>query len=174
MSGPRLIRILREEVSFRIGVMEVSLTFYELLIHAALIVWTLLGLGALIGMVVITPQILRTMREVDDMADIVKHRALPVLEHTEEVLDQFSRISTTLADDFEIVDQTIIRAAESVERMVELTEDRVVEVNALLSVAIEEAEDTFISFGGLVRAFTPGRRRRRRRWLPSEIRRRFG
>lgn len=150
------------------------MTFYELLIHTALIVWTLLGLGTLIGMVVMLPQILRTMREVDDMADIVKHRALPVLEQSEEVLDQLSRISATLADDFEVVDHTIIRAAESVERMIELTENRVVEVNALLSVAIEEAEETFISFGGLLRAFTPGRRRRKRKWLPSEIRRRLG
>jgi len=153
--------------------MEVRLTFYELLIHTALIVWTLLGLGALIGMGVMLPQILRTMREVDDMADIVKHHALPALEQSQEVLDQLSRVSAALADDFEVVDRTIIRAAESVERMIELTEGRVIEVNALLAVAIEEAEDTFISFGGLVRALTPGRRRRKR-WLPSEIRRRLG
>ena len=150
------------------------MTFYDLLIHAALIVWTLLGLGALVGMVVVGPQILRTMREVDDIADIVKHRAVPALEQSQDVLGQLSRISTALADDFEVVDHTIIRAAESVERMVELTEDRVVEVNALLSVAIEEAEDTFLTFGGIVRALTPGKRRRRRSWLPDGIRRRFG
>ena len=150
------------------------MTFYELLIHAALLVWTLLGLGALIGMVVVAPQILRTMREVDDVAEIVKHRVVPALEQSEDVLDQLSRISSMLADDFEVVDRTIVRAAESVERMVELTEDRVVEVNALLSVAIEEAEDTFLTFGGIVRALTPGMRRRRRSWLPDGIRRRFG
>lgn len=150
------------------------MTFYDLLIHAALIVWTLLGLGALVGMVVVWPQILRTMREVDDIADIVKHRAVPALEQSHDMLDQLSRISTALADDFEVVDRTIIRAAESVERMVELTEDRVVEVNALLSVAIEEAEDTFLTFGGIVRALTPGKRRRKRTWLPDGIRRRLG
>ena len=150
------------------------MTFYDLLIHAALIVWTLLGLGALFGMVVMWPQVLRTMREMDDIADIVKHRAVPALEQSQSVLDQLSRISSTLADDFEIVDHTIVRAAESVERMVQLTEDRVVEVNALLSVAIEEAEDTFLTFGGIVRALTPGMRRRRRTWLPDGIRRRFG
>lgn len=150
------------------------MTFYDLLVHAALIVWTLLGLGALIGMVVMWPQILRTMREVDDIADIVKHRAVPALEQSQDVLDQLSRISTTLVDDFEVVDHTIIRAAESVERMIDLTEDRVVEVNALLSVAIEEAGDTFLTFGGIVRALTPGKRRRKRTWLPDGIRRRFG
>lgn len=150
------------------------MTFYELLIYTALIVWTLLGLGALTGMVFMWPQILRTMRQFDDVADIVKHRAVPALEQSQDVLDQLSRISTTLADDFEIVDHTIVRAAESVERMVELTEDRMIEVNALLSVAIEEAEDTFLTFGGIVRALTPGKRRRKRSWLPDGIRRRFG
>lgn len=153
------------------------MTFYEILVHVALIVWTLIGLGALISAAIVGPQLLRTMREVDDMADIVKHRALPALEQSHDILDQLSRVSTALADDFEIVDHTIIRAAESVERMVELTEDRVAEMNALLSVAIEEAEDTLITTGGLirgVRAILPGGRKRKKSWLPGGKRRRFG
>jgi len=152
-------------------------TFYDILVHVALIVWTLIGLGSLISAAIVGPQLLRTMREVDDMADIVKHRALPALEQSHDILDQLSRVSTALADDFEIVDHTIIRAAESVERMVELTEDRVAEVNALLSVAIEEAEDTLVTTGGLIRgvkAILPGGRKRKKSWLPGGKRRRFG
>ena len=75
------------------------------------------------------------------------------------------------------MDHTIIRAAESVERMVELTEDRVAEVNALLSVAIEEAEDTLVSTAGLLRgvkAVLPGSRKRKKSWLSGGKRRRFG
>lgn len=153
------------------------MTFYDILVHVALIVWTLIGLGSLISAAIVGPQLLRTMREVDDMADIVKHRALPALEQSHDILDQLSRVSTALADDFEIVDHTIIRAAESVERMVELTEDRVAEVNALLSVAIEEAEDTLVTTGGLIRgvkAILPGGRKRKKSWLPGGKRRRFG
>lgn len=154
------------------------MTFYEILIHVALIVWTLIGVGALVSAAIVGPQLLRTMREVDDMADIVKHRALPALEQSQQIFDQLSRVTTTLADDFEIVDHTIVRAAESVERMVELTEDRVAEVNALLSVAIEEAEDTLVSTAGLLRgvkAILPGgRRRKKKSWLPGGKRRRFG
>jgi hypothetical protein len=152
-------------------------TFYDILVHAALIVWTLLGLGALVSAMIVGPQLIRTMTEIDDMADIVKHRALPALEESRDVIDQLSRISTTLADDFEVVDHTIIRAAESVERMIELTEERVAEVNALLSVAIEEAEDTLVSTAGLirgVRSVLPGRKRKKRSWLPGGKRRRFG
>lgn len=152
------------------------MTFYDILIHAALIVWTLIGIGTLIGMAVVLPQLLNTMRQVDEMADIVRDEALPALEQSQEVLDQLSRISTTLVHDFEVVDHTIIRAAESVERMMELTEDRVAEVNALASVAIEEAEDTLVSTAGIVRAvraLLPSRREKKRGWL-SRKRRRSG
>ncbi|MFW6085213.1 MAG: hypothetical protein ACODAA_08370 [Gemmatimonadota bacterium] len=150
------------------------MTFYDILIHAALIVWTLIGLGALVGMLIVLPQLLNTMREVDDVADIVKHRAVPALEQSQEVLDQLSRISTTLVHDFEVVDHTIIRAAESVERMIELTEDRVAEVNALASVAIEEAEDTIVSAASIaraVRALVPSKRKKKRSWLSGKRRR---
>ncbi|MGD8496020.1 MAG: hypothetical protein PVF05_07485 [Gemmatimonadales bacterium] len=153
------------------------MTFYDILVHAALIVWTLIGLGALFSAMIVGPRLLGTMGQIDDMADIVKHRALPAIEQSQEVLDQLSRVSTTLADDFEVVDHTIIRAAESVERMVELTEERVAEVNALLSIAIEEAEDTLVSTAGLirgVRSVLPGGKRKKRSWLPGSKRRRFG
>ena len=152
------------------------MTFTDILIHAALIVWTLIGLGALIGMTVVGPQLLKTMRQMDDMADIVKNEALPTLEHSQRVLAQLSLISTTLVDDLEVVDHTIIRAAESVERMLELTEDRVAEVNALASVAIEEAEDTLVSAASIVRAvraLVPGKKPKKRSWL-SRKRRRLG
>ena len=149
------------------------MTFLDILVHAALIVWTLIGFAAIIGGVVLWPQVLRTLREVDDIADFVKNRAGPAMEQSQQVLDQLHRISTIVSDDIEIVDHTVIRAAESVERMIELTEDRVAEVNALLSVAIEEAEDTFVLGAGLLRAFLPGRKRKRS-WLPGGRRRRFG
>lgn len=152
------------------------MTLYDILIHAALIVWTLIGLGALVGMTVVGPQLLKTMRHMDDMADIVKNEALPTLEQSQRVLDQLSLISTTLVDDLEVVDHTIIRAAESVERMLELTEDRVAEVNALASVAIEEAEDTLVSAASIVRAvraLIPGKKEKKRSWL-SRKRRRLG
>lgn len=149
------------------------MTFFDILIHAALVVWTLIGIAAIVGGVVLWPQVLQTLREVDDIADFVKNRAGPAMEQSQQVLDQLHRISTIVSDDIEIVDHTVIRAAESVERMIELTEDRVAEVNALLAVAIEEAEDTFISGAGLLRAIVP-RRKRKRSWLPGGKRRRFG
>jgi hypothetical protein len=150
-------------------------TFYEILIHVGLIIWILIGGGLIVGLLIGGPQLLRTLREFDDVADVVKNRVIPVLEHSDTVLDQLGRVTNVLLEDIEVVDDTIIRAAESIERMVELTEERVSEVNALVSVAIEEAEDTFLSTASLLRAVRAGgRKKRKRRWLGGGERRRSG
>jgi len=148
-------------------------SFQEMLILAALIIWTVLGAGMILTLVFVGPQLRRTMREIDRVSDVVTNRALPILEHSEEILEQMSRISAVLVADVEVVDHTIIRAAESIERIVDLMEDRVSEVNALVSVAVEEAEETFLSTAGLLRALRLGRRKRKRK-LGTGERRRFG
>lgn len=149
------------------------MSFQEMLILAALIIWTVLGAGMILTLVFVGPQLRRTMREIDRVSDVVTNRALPMLEHSEEILEQMSRISAVLVADVEVVDHTIIRAAESIERIVDLMEDRVSEVNALVSVAVEEAEETFLSTAGLLRALRLGRRKRKRKLGMGE-RKRFG
>lgn len=149
------------------------MAFQDILILTALIIWTLLGAGLIFALLTVGPQTRRTMREIDRVADVVTNRALPVLEHSEEILEQLSRVSAVLVADVAVVDHTIIRAAESIERIVELAEERVSEVNALVSVAVEEAEETFLSTAGLLRALRLGRRKRKRR-IGSGERRRFG
>lgn len=149
------------------------MSLQEILILAALIIWTVLGAGMILTLVFVGPQIRRTLREIDRVADVVTNRALPMLQHSEEILEQMSRISAVLVADVEVVDHTIIRAAESIKHIVELMEDRVSEINALVSVAVEEAEETFLSTAGLLRALRLGRRKRKRRIGTGE-RRRFG
>ena len=68
----------------------------------------------------------------------------------------------------------MIRATTSVESMVELAEDRVSEINALLEVAVEEAEETFFSTAAIMRALRLGGRGRKRRRAPRAERRRLG
>ena len=146
--------------------------FQEILILTALIIWTVIGAGLIVALLAFGPQVRRTLKEIDRVADIVTNQALPVLEHSQEILEQMSRVSTVLMADVEVVDHTIIRAAESIERMVELAEDRVSEVNALVSVAVEEAEETFLSTAGLLRALRLGRGKKRK--ISTRERRRFG
>jgi ABC-type transporter Mla subunit MlaD len=147
--------------------------FQEILILIALITWTLVGAGLLHSLLFVAPQIRRTFREIDRVTDAINQQALPVIEQSEQILEQMSRVSTVLVTDVEVVDRTIVRAAESLERIVELAEERVTEVNALVSVAVEEAEETFLSTAGLLRALRLGRGRRKRR-IGIRERRRFG
>ena len=146
--------------------------FQEILILTALIIWTVIGAGLIVAMLALGPQLRRTLREMSQMADVMTNQALPALEHSQEILEQISRISTVLMADVEVVDHTIIRAMESIDRMVELAEDRVSEVNALVSVAVEEAEETFLSTAGLLRALRLGRGKKRK--ISTRERRRFG
>lgn len=144
----------------------------EILILTALIIWTVIGAGLIVAMLALGPQLRRTLREMSQMADVMTNQALPALEHSQEILEQISRISTVLMADVEVVDHTVIRAMESIDRMVELAEDRVSEVNALVSVAVEEAEETFLSTAGLLRALRLGRGKKRK--ISTRERRRFG
>lgn len=152
------------------------MTFYEILVIIALILWILISGGLLVTLFVVTPRLIRAFREFERLADVMTNRSIPVLEHLDDVLDQMGRVATTLADDAEVVDRTVVRAAESMERVLELAEDRLSEVNALVSVALEEAEDTFLSTAGLLRVLRlgKGRRKRRRRLTGGEGRRRLG
>ncbi|MDH3297488.1 MAG: hypothetical protein OEM23_02820 [Gemmatimonadota bacterium] len=149
------------------------MAFQEILILAALIIWTVIGAGLIPTLLFAVPRILRTHRELNRLTEAVGNRALPVIDQSEEILEQLSRISAVLVADVEVVDRTIIRAAESLERIVELAEDRVTEVNALVSVAVEEAEETFLSTAGLLRALRVVRGRKKRR-IGIRERRRFG
>jgi hypothetical protein len=58
--------------------------------------------------------------------------------------------------------------------MVELAEDRVSEINALLEVAVEETEDTFFSTAAVMRALRLGGRRINKRRATRAERRRLG
>ncbi|MFO7588922.1 MAG: hypothetical protein R6X22_12775 [Gemmatimonadota bacterium] len=153
------------------------MAFYDILVIIALILWILIGTGILVTLVLVTPRLLRTLAQIDDVSDVMVNRMLPVLERSDGVVDQVGRLVDAALADMELVDRTVVRATDSVERMLEVAEERVSEVNALLSVAIEEAEDTFLSTAGLLRAVRGGRRRGRRkrksRWLQGGARSRL-
>jgi hypothetical protein len=154
--------------------------FYDILVIIALILWILIGSGILIGLILLVPRLLHTLSELDTLSDAVVNRLLPVLERTESVVDQVGQLADATLADMELVDRTIVRATDSVERMLDVAEERVSEMNALLSVAFEEAEETFLSTAGLLRALRDagGRSRRRRkkrgsRWLQGGSRSRL-
>ena len=150
------------------------MTFYDILVIVSLILWIVLSLGAIFSMAALLPRLSRGMRQLEVMADEFEKKAFPVIEQSQQLLDQVGAVTTSLVDDVERIDRTVIRATTSVESMVELAEDRVSEINALLEVAVEEAEETFFSTAAIMRALRLGGRARKRRKAPRAERRRLG
>jgi hypothetical protein len=149
-------------------------TFYDILVIVSLILWILLSLTLIVGLVRLLPRMLRAMGQLETMSDELLKKAVPVLDQSQQLLDQIGGLTASLVDDVERIDRTVIRATSSVESMVELAEDRVSELNALLEVAVEEAEETFFSTAAIMRALRLGGRGRKRRKASRAERRRLG
>ena len=168
------------------------MAFYDILVHTSLVLWILIGSGLIISLIVIVPRILRGFSEFERLTDTVTNRMLPILERLDGAAQDFGKISDAALASVERIDDTVVHVTDSVERMLDVTEDRVSEVNALVTVAIEEAEDTFLSTAGILRAIggrdvrkkrrdnrQSNRRKRRKRkdrdrWLRGGDRRRLG
>ena len=151
-----------------------SVSFYEILVFISLILWIVLSLVAIVSMLALLPRVLAALRQFQESHEEFLKKAFPILDQSRQLLDQVGTVATSLADDVERIDRTVIRATSSVEGMVELAEERVSEINALLEVAVEEAEETFFSTAAIMRALRLGGRSRKRRKLSRAERRRTG
>ena len=150
------------------------MSFYEVLVIVSLILWILFCSVAIVGLLVLLPRVIAVLRNLEHHQARFDEKVVPVLDQAQGVLDQVGTVTNTLVDDVGRVDRTVIRATESVERMVGVAEDRFSEVNALLEVAVEEAEETFFSTAAIMRALRLGGRSRKRRRLSRGDRRRSG
>lgn len=136
------------------------MTTYEIAVVAGMAVWLVVALAILIVLL----QAIRLLREtreplgrisgtVTDLGDRLK----PVLHNVEQASDQALRIAGRLRDDADGVGQALKSAGESTGRMVDLVEERVVEIAALLAVVQEEAEETFLTTASLLRGLRRGK-----------------
>ena len=150
------------------------MTFYEILVILSLILWIVLSLITIVSVLIVLPRLLRGLGKIEEVSDEFLKKAVPVLDQSQQLLDQVGVVAASLADDVERIDRTVIRATTSVESMVELAEDRVSDINALLEVAVEEAEETFFSTAAVMRALRLGGRGRKSRKVSRAERRRLG
>jgi len=166
--------------------------FYDILVHTSLVLWIIFGSGLILSLILIVPRILRAFSELDRLTDALTNRMLPILERLDSAVQDFGKISDAAQAGVERIDETVVHVSDSVERMLDVTEDRVSEINALVTVAIEEAEDTFVSTAGILRAIggrsdrkkkrrrgqsdrkNRGKRKDKDRWLRGGDRRRLG
>ncbi|MFV1987160.1 MAG: hypothetical protein ACC682_07750 [Gemmatimonadota bacterium] len=135
---------------------------YEIMIIAGMAAWLLLAITILICLFY-TIGLLRGARvplgQISSTVSDLNDRLKPVLSNVERATETATRVAERLKDDADQVGQALRHAGESTERMVELVEDRVAEIAALLEVVQEEAEETFLTTASLLRGFRRGKKK---------------
>jgi len=138
------------------------LSTYEIMIITGMSLWIIIALVILISLFY-TIGLLRGAREplgqVSRAVGDLNERLKPVLVNVEQASETASKVAERLRGDADEVGRALRHAGESTERMVELVEDRVAEVAALLEVVQEEAEETFLTTASLLRGFRKGKKK---------------
>ena len=145
---------------------------YETLIAIGMALWIVLALGMLVALLYGIGLLRRVREPLGRISGAVEHlndRLEPVLGHVERASESASEIAHRLSRDADDVGRALRHAGESTERMVELIEDRVADVAALLEVVQEEAEETFLSTASILRTLRGTRRRRKKKPPPRRI-----
>lgn len=133
---------------------------YETMIVIGISLWIPIAL-ALLACLVYVIGVLRSVREpvrrIATSAEDLQERLKPVLRNVERTSEDATYIAASLRADADDLGEALQHAAESTHEMLDLAEERVAEVAALLSVVQEEAEETFLSTASLLRGLRGGR-----------------
>ncbi|HZI99963.1 MAG TPA: DUF948 domain-containing protein [Gemmatimonadaceae bacterium] len=98
----------------------------------------------------------KSYQKTSDMLDRIYGDINPIMRHVSTIADNANYITTSVRVDIQQVRQTIATANQKLVESVELAEDRIKELNALLSVVQEEAEGAFISTASAIRGVRTG------------------
>jgi uncharacterized protein YoxC len=94
--------------------------------------------------------------KISDMLDKIYGDVNPIMRHASTIADNVNYITTSLRVDVQKVSQTVASANQRLMSSVELAEDRIKELNALLAVVQEEAESAFVSTASTLRGVRTG------------------
>ena len=146
---------------------------YETVIVIAAGLWVVIALALLVCVIYAISILRRTREPIGHVASSVRElqtRLQPVLRNVERASEDASYLVSTLRTDADEVGRSMRRVSDSTGRMLDLVEERVAEVTALLAVVQEEAEETFLTSASLLR----GLRGRRKKPRTHRLRRAIG
>lgn len=98
----------------------------------------------------------RTYRKVSHLLDRIYDDVTPIMNHARSISDNVNFITTSVRTDVQTVHTTILEANERVQAAMAMTERRMNELNALMSVVQQEAEHLFVSTASTVRGVREG------------------
>lgn len=137
------------------------MTTYETMIVIGMGLWIAIALAILVGLGYAV-KLLRDARaplsRIGETVGDLRERLEPVMTHVERTSESASILADRLRRDADDMGRALRHAGESTERMIDLVEERVAEVAALMEVVQEEAEETFLGTASLLRAIRGGGR----------------
>jgi uncharacterized protein YoxC len=98
----------------------------------------------------------KSYAKISDLMDRIYGDVNPIMRHASTIADNVNYITTSVRVDVQKVSQTVAAANQRLMSSVELVEDRIKDLNALLAVVQEEAESAFISTASTVRGVRTG------------------
>lgn len=98
----------------------------------------------------------KSYAKISDMMDRIYGDINPIMRNASTIADNVNYITTAVRVDVQKVSQTVASANQRLMSSVELVEDRIKDLNALLAVVQEEAESAFISTASTVRGVRSG------------------
>jgi uncharacterized protein YoxC len=98
----------------------------------------------------------KSYAKTSDMLDRIYGDINPIMRHASTIADNMNYITTSVRVDIQQVSQTVAMANAKVVEAVAIAEERIKDLNALLSVVQEEAEGAFISTASTIRGVRTG------------------
>jgi len=135
-------------------------SFTEILTIISLVLWILLSAGIILTIATLVPGLRRAMKSagrIEQLVGDVDKRTRPLLGHLEQAADNANYIAAAVRSDTERVSESLERATDSLTAIVELAEERAIEISGFLEVVQEEAEETFFSTASLLRGLRASR-----------------
>ena len=94
--------------------------------------------------------------KISDMMDRIYGDINPIMRHASTIADNVNYITTAVRVDVQKLSQTVASANQRLMSSVDLAEERIKDLNALLAVVQEEAESAFITTASTVRGVRTG------------------
>ena len=136
------------------------MSLIEILTIIGLGLWILLAGGVVLTLATLVPDIRRFIRSAGRMETMMRDleaHSRPILGQLEQAADNANYIVAAVRSDTERVSHSLERATDSLTAIVELAEERAIEISGFLEVVQEEAEATFFSTASLLRGLRASR-----------------
>ncbi len=141
--------IVTKQVTVEPGLFQKITTFASGIASIALMILT-------IALVPAAWNFRKSYAKISDMMDRIYGDINPIMRHASTIADNVNYITTAVRVDVQKLSQTVASANQRLMSSVDLAEERIKDLNALLSVVQEEAESAFISTASTVRGVRTG------------------